>query len=713
MAAPNLATLPRELIMEIMDHLSTEECFVLSQVSRAFAFATDPGIILSHDARLQKYIARVVETQNIPRPDHAPYPLILKLIANGTAFSILDEAVRVYARHFIACFAGKWGHKDLLAPQFLAAWHGRHDVVERIFQTPWVDHSRKLSEAAPWQEWVIAGEGAQEPDNSVGWNGIVLRAGNAMLRELPGALLYAMWGSHDALALRLVQHYNVHQELTNNTPTVSHIAIVGLVYLAARMNMPQLLRFLLNWGGINLWANQANFTNQSNWANPTTAFLTLLYQIAAQGTRELPYPERLKASRLRTEDSHILVLADVYAENLRLTVPAGAPPPPFQHGFQSVLVAIQHWAPRNAVYILNMAIASGIQFGVGTAGQAAALSTLAEALLTGRWCPDMMQVIREVHPNHTRSWLRLREAREKLNPPPALWHPNLPPETLKIEDHLPSISSRMLSLAIRHGGIEFARYLLQNGAVPDEDHVMQTMVAVSRRDHKSGAQFLAEKSGIIDLLVEHGLKIADALPRRFYHAGPWEIVTLGTIGAAQDLPMATVTPQPMDMLQVAAHECLAFVDDTRPEVFYTYMWNDRQDLLFRAPAFCRIVYHFLREGGRIHPLDTVTRARMLGLGLMFFTARGVTFTGEPRWEVNFPTMMTDHNLQRPDRNLAQNARDGKWRPDLSMLTGRGVNIHEQVLAAVMLLFLAGGESWFMLAEKWQNPNKPTDGFLLS
>lgn len=670
----------------IQAYLTRRETFNLALVSKHFDALREPGNIIQHDAVRQKAEADDVLATGRPRSPDFEHPVLLAVIANGSNFTLVEQAVNIYNNVFPQCFHGNWGDEALVSPHFIAAMHGRADVVDLLFQNRWVGQAQPMRSWERWQELIMAGEGVREPQLNGAVGNLLMPSISIMIDYLPGTLMYAMYGAQEDLALLLVRHFALQYDHTTIGPVVPPIAISGLIYLAARMNMPRLVAQLLSWGGPSLWTAPAG-------AQRPPLLLDVVIQVAAEGTRELPWHERLKDQGMLTQDSHADVLDLVWAAREESL----GGPQPFQSGLGVVYSAVEHTAPNNAVHVLRKTLESGV-----TLTPAMALAILRVALIHASEClDDMLRFIREMHPAQTASWLREREEGAKNSPPSPRW-PNAaagPP----VENHLPSISSRMLSLAIYHGGVEYARYFLSNGAVPDEDHVMQAIWMGYRAGH-TPATFVAEKSDVINMLVDAGLDVVEPQPRRYYTYGAWADITLDTIRENGDIPDCIVSP-PWSILEVAVTQCLSRFDfygraDFQQARFLTIPAN----VLGSVQPFCRIVYHFVSRGGQAPLASELFRKRLLALGLTFWTPGwGFLPDGEARWEMKWEAAFAnEYSLQQPNTELAQRARDGRWQPDRSVLTGRGGNLHEQVLAAIMLLI--GPKTFFEMAEDWCKPS---------
>ncbi|KAK8078849.1 hypothetical protein PG994_002656 [Apiospora phragmitis] len=190
--------------------------------------------VLTLDALQQRREARALEAGH-PRSAELGDPLLLLVIRNGIDIRIVEEAYDVFHKTFPESINGRWGSNELIAPHFLAAQYGRLDVL-------------------------------------------------SMLYHAPGVLMYAMYGASEQTASLLIQHFDVYTEFCTRDSGVPKEIFGGLCYLAALLNMPQLLRHLLGWG-VNVWAERAG-----RFGRTTDAWLDILYLAASEGTRDLALP---------------------------------------------------------------------------------------------------------------------------------------------------------------------------------------------------------------------------------------------------------------------------------------------------------------------------------------------------------------------------------------------------------------------------------------
>lgn len=99
-----------------------------------------------------------------------------------------------------------------------------------------------------------------------------------MIQHVPGVLMYTFYGASDETACLLVQHYNLYMHFCTQGANLNMGVFEGLCYLAARLNMPQLIGHLLSWG-VNIWAQRTGYRPE--------AWLNMLYSVASGGTRHL------------------------------------------------------------------------------------------------------------------------------------------------------------------------------------------------------------------------------------------------------------------------------------------------------------------------------------------------------------------------------------------------------------------------------------------
>ncbi|KAK7963977.1 hypothetical protein PG988_010951 [Apiospora saccharicola] len=386
-----------------------------------------------------------------------------------------------------------------------------------------------------------------------------------------------------------------------------------------------------------------------------------------------------------------------------------------------LLQAESHNSPRNALHIMNKMV----NYGVFSFMQNDILEVLQLALVHCAEDAEWLTFIRELHPRQT-YWIQARDQSDKAAIPPP------PPNSAPLaRDYLPTIQSRMLSLAIASGRrchddfftdpynaafkdatsyLDCAEYLLNNGAVPDEDHIRHLLWGALWHE-ENFPKLALELSGLVDLLVAHGLNVAQEQVRRLWSDPEWDDLTLGTIADPRTAILMgfQVTAKPKSIMQLAMTLCLKDYDDFLPLNFQTTPIYGERDLLSRVLPFCRVVYHFLAQGGRLNTHDGQIKYRLVRLGLVFFRPGQVyqyrqsedvdgfdwSQPYQPQaknWEVVWDRMLEDYGMAEPPAQLASDARAGRWQPDPSVLTGRGANLHEQVLTAVCLLLGAPADS---------------------
>ncbi|KAK8001271.1 hypothetical protein PG991_013493 [Apiospora marii] len=714
---PSLMDLPLELLRSIHGMLLTrQDIFTMTYTCKTL-YKDLGGIqnMLQHDALQQRAEAAMVVMGEGERHEQMPAPLLLVVIRNGSSLPIVELACTVFHDSFPDCMDGRWGSEDeeLVAPAFVAAQHGRLDIIQYMAQNG-IRLDTTMTNRQRWHDLIICGEGLWEPSrNSVG-DLVLLPSINEMIQYVPGVLMHAFYGASEQTASLLIQHFDLYTKFITQGDNVNMGVFGGLCFMAARLNMPQLLGHLLGWG-VNTWAQRAGLATPEEWLN-------VLYGVAAEGTRHLLMPQRLSGQRRRTEDDHSEVLELINDERERVLGQQN-----FVIGRRNLLAAIRHNSPRNAFHILRKMVT----YGISGLTQNSILQILQESLSRCGQDAAWLDFIRQLHPRHT-SWMQAVYDADKANnrPAPGATGPH-------VEDHVPDIPSRMLSLAIAAGTavrdievpyphnasfekatfyLDCAKYLLESGAVPDEDHVRHVLsLAIYYQDFLIGAE---ELSGLIDSLVYNGLYLIPRQTRRAAYRPWWDgqnprVVT----NTLLVMPQYHVT-QPRSILELAMTQCLEPHDHYMPLNFERRPLHLEQRLLRRALPFCRLVYQFLAQGGRLdidadHNNNTY---RLVRLGLAFFRpgreyqvrqsedVDGFDWFQPYRpeaksWEVKWdPQLEEDFGMANPGTQYVRAARAGLWQPDPAVLTGRGANVHEQVLTAVCLLL--GTENFFLLAEEW-------------
>lgn len=712
---PGLLNLSLELLSGIHGLLLTrEDIFNMSYVCKALYNGLG-GMenMLLLDALQQRAEATMVVMGEGERDEQMPDPLLLVVIRNGSSLPIAGLACNIFHASFPNSMYGLWGGEDegLVAPALVAAQYGRPDVIQYMAQNNMSIIPTMLSWKR-WQELIICGEGFLEPARGSTGEVLLLPSINEMIQHVPSVLMYALYGASEQTACLLVQHFDLYKGFSTQGENPNMGVYGGLCYLAARLNMPQLLGHLLSWG-VNIWAQRAGYTPE-DWLN-------LLYEMAAQGTRHLPFPRRLSDPRRRTQDGHSVVLELINDEREKVLGQRD-----FSIGRRMLLAAVRHNSPRNAHHILRKMVA----YGIAGVTQDGILQLLQEALAQCGQDDAWLDFIRHLHPRFT-TWMQARYEADKARMRQAQGATGR-----QYEEYVPNIPSRMLSLAIAAGTaghditvpyphnasfekasfyLNCVKYLLDNGAIPDEDHVRHVLsLAASFQDFLDGA---GELSGLIDSLVSSGLDLTPRQIRRASNERWWDgegpsIVTTSLLV----MPDYHLT-QCRSILELAMTQCLKPHDRFMPLDFGRRSLAQEQLLLRRALPFCRIVYHFIAQGGRLDvACNNNNKYRLVRLGLAFFRPGREYQDRESEdvdgfdwlqpyqpeakdWEVKWdPQLEEDYGMVKPPTQLVRAARAGHWQPDLAVLTGRGTNVHEQVLTAVCLLLGAG--NFFRLAEEW-------------
>ncbi|KAK7963976.1 hypothetical protein PG996_008335 [Apiospora saccharicola] len=277
-----LMNLPLELLRSIQGFLITREdsfnmTYTCKDMHKALGSMKD---LLQHDAVHQRAQAQMVWLGVAERHELMPDPLFAIVICNGSNIEIVAQAFDIYIRRFRECMDGAWGFAKYDPPAFMAAMRGRSDILN-LFHQRGVSLQSRIVKREDWHELIICGEGLMEPIQGSLGDTLFRPSIDLMIQHLPGVLMFAMYGSADDLACLLVQHLDLYTQFCNQGNNVPMGVFGGLCYLAARCNMPKLLRYLLSWG-VTIWAQRAGYT--------PTVWLTILYSAATEGTRHLPYP---------------------------------------------------------------------------------------------------------------------------------------------------------------------------------------------------------------------------------------------------------------------------------------------------------------------------------------------------------------------------------------------------------------------------------------